>query len=167
MKLIIPALLLITAAAPLALTGCGKTSVASESPAAASPADAEAAFIATYKKALEANDTATLDGFLVTEGSPAEVVEFFKMMRDVPREGTLTVTLETPTPEEATKFNQPMEMPDGLYYKLPLTPTHKLVVSTATKNSEGTSSSSSSLPVVAKNGKFLIPLPVPTGQAAK
>ncbi len=146
---------------PAALTGCGKTTVAAEA-----PADAAATFLAAYRKALDAKDTAALDAFLLTDGTPAEVVEFFKMMREVPAGGKTTVELKTPTAEEAAKFNQAMEMPDGKYYKLPITPSHQLVVTTATKEGESTNSSTSSFPVAMKDGKFVIPLPVPTTQAA-
>ena len=110
---------------------------------------------------------AALDAFLLTEGTPAEVVDFFKMMRDAPLEGKVSVELKTPTPEQAAQFNQAMEMPDGKYYKLPITPSHQLVISSGTKEGESSSTSSSSFPVAQKDGKFVIPLPVPTGQAAK
>ena len=110
---------------------------------------------------------AALDAFLSHEGTPGDVVEFFKMMRDASLEGKATVELKTPTAEEAAKFNQAMEMPDGKYYKLPITPSHQLVVSVETKEGESTSKSRSSFPVAQKDGKFIIPLPVPTAQAAK
>jgi hypothetical protein len=154
-----------SAAIPLALTSCGKTSVASEKPAAAA-AESSDSFLAAYRKAHEAKDKTALDAFLYNEGTPAEIMEFFKMMRDASLEGKGTVELKTPSAEDATKFNQAMEMPDGKYYKLPLTPSHQLVITVETKDGESTSKSTSSLPVAQKNGKFVIPLPVPTGQAA-
>lgn len=89
------------------------------------------------------------------------------MMRDAPLEGKVSVELKTPTPEQAAQFNQAMEMPDGKYYKLPITPSHQLVISSGTKEGESSSTSSSSFPVAQKDGKFVIPLPVPTGQAAQ
>jgi hypothetical protein len=164
MKYLITALAF-SAALPLALTSCGKTSVASEksAPAAAESADS---FLAAYRKAHEAKDKTAPGAFLYNDGTPAEIVEFFKMMRDASLEGKGTVELKTPSAEDAAKFNQAMETPDGKYYKLPLTPSHQLVITVETKHGESTSKSSSSLPVGQMNGKFVIPLPVPTGQAA-
>lgn len=163
MKYVILALAF-TATIPLALTGCGKNTVAAEAKAGTQTPDS---FLAAYRKAHEAKDMAALDAFLSHEGTPGDVVEFFKMMRDASLEGKATVELKTPTAEEAAKFNQAMEMPDGKYYKLPITPSHQLVVSVETKEGESTSKSRSSFPVAQKDGKFIIPLPVPTAQAAK
>ena len=53
------------------------------------------------------------DAFLYTDATPAGMVEFFKMMRDATLDGKATVGLKTPTPEEAAKFNEAREMPDG------------------------------------------------------
>lgn len=165
MKHLIPALIL--AAVPLALTSCGKTSVAAESAKSPAPAPDPAAFVETYRKAMETKDTSTLDSFLLTDGSPAEVVEFFRMMRDAPRSSPIQVELKTPTAEQAAQFSQAMEMPDGKYYKLPLTPTWQLVISSENKEDGSSSRTSSSFPVAQKDGKFVIPMPVPTGQAAQ
>lgn len=166
MKHLIPALALILAA-PASLTSCSKDSVAAETTAAPAAAADPAAFLAAYRKAATTKDTAALDAFLYTEGSPAEVVEFFKMMRDASLEGSPTLELKTPTAEEAAQFNQAMEMPDGKYYKLSVTPSHQLVITSETKEGESTSRSTSSFPVAQKDGRFVIPLPVPTGQATK
>ncbi len=168
MKHLIPALALILAV-PAVLTGCGKESIAAEAaaPATAAAAGDSAAFLEAYRKAIAAKDIKALDAFLLTEGSPAEVVEFFKMMRDSSLEGSVTVDLKTPSPEEAAQFNQAMEMPDGKYSKLPVTPTHQLVVTSESKEGESSSKSTSSFPVAQKDGRFVIPLPVPTGQTSK
>jgi hypothetical protein len=169
MKHLLPVLTLVLAL-PAGLTSCSKESIAAEAAAkAAAPAASNdpASFLAAYRKAVAAKDKAALDAFLLTEGSPAEVVEFFKMMRDSSLEGSVTVELKTPSPEEAAQFNQAMEMPDGKYYKLPVTPSHQLVVTSESKEGESTSKSSSSFPVAQKDGRFVIPLPIPTGQASK
>lgn len=110
---------------------------------------------------------AALDAFLYNEGTPAEIVEFFKMMRDASLEGKATIELKTTSAEDAAKFNQAMEMPGGKYYKLPIHPGHQLVIRIETKEGESTGTSSNSFPVAQNNGKFVIPLPVPTTQAAK
>ena len=165
MKHLIPALIL--SAAPLSVTSCGKTPVAAESAKSQASAPDPAAFMETYRKAMEAKDTTTLDSFLLTDGSPAEVVEFFRMMRDTPRSSPIQVELKTPTAEQAAQFSQAMEMPDGKYYKLPLTPTWQLVISSENKEEGSSSRTSSSFPVAQKDGKFVIPMPVPTGQTSQ
>ena len=73
MKHLIPALIL--AAAPLSVTSCGKTSVAAESAKSQASAPDPAAFVETYRKAMETKDTTTLDSFLLSDGSPAEVYD--------------------------------------------------------------------------------------------
>ena len=47
---------------------------------AATP-EQEKAFVESYKKALESNDTRALAAFLYTEGAKKETVEFFTMMQ--------------------------------------------------------------------------------------
>jgi hypothetical protein len=130
--------------------------------ASGSTASGEQAFLAAYRKALESSDTKTLDSFLVTDGTPADVVEFFKLMRDIPAGTTLVdVKLEAPTAEEVEKFSSAMPMPDGKSYKLPIVPTKKLVVTMKEDSPQAQSTSTSTLPVAEKDGKFIIPLPVP------
>lgn len=164
--------LTVSALMPAGLTSCSRDSIAADAVApagtTASAADSSADFVAAYTKALEAKDTATLDSWLITDGTPEEVVGFFKMMRDMSMTGKVKVELKAADPVATAKFNEPQEMPDGQYYKMPVTPTHLLVVSTESQNgSEGSSKSSSTFPVIQKDGKFRIPLPVPTEQKAK
>jgi hypothetical protein len=47
---------------------------------AATPAQ-EKAFTDKYKTAIEGKDTATLEGFLYTQGSDPQALEFYKMMQ--------------------------------------------------------------------------------------
>ena len=164
MKYIILALAF-SVAVPPALTSCGKTSVvAAEAKTAAAGSQTAESFLAAYRKAHEGKDKAALDAFLYNEGTPAEVVEFFRMMRDASLEGKATIELKTPTVEEAAKFDKVMEMPDGKNYRLSIKPSHQLVVSTETKEGDSSSKSSSTFPVAQKEGKFVIPLPVPAVQ---
>jgi len=157
-------LTMITAAAmTLLTTSCSenKDGGKAAAPGGAEPAG-EQAFLSSYRKALESSDTKTLDSFFMADGTPAEVVEFFKMMRDVPPGTTVEdVTLETPSTEELAKFNTAMPMPDGKSYKLSIVPTKKLVVKLKTVSPNGNSTSTSTMPVAEKGGKFIIPLPVP------
>ncbi len=151
-----------TSAAMILLnTGCSDHR--DQAPAVSSSASSgEQAFLDAYRKALETADTKTLDSFLLADGTPAEVVEFFKMMRDIPAGAKLVdVKLESPTAGELAKFNEALPMPDGKSCKLPIVPTKKLVVTMKEDTAESESTSTATLPVAEKDGKFIIPLPVP------
>jgi len=144
----------------LLFTGCSENKDGNAGSGAG--ASGEQAFLSAYRKALETADIKTLDSFLMADGAPADVVEFFKMMREIPAGTTVVdVKLETPTAGEAAQFNSAMPMPDGKSYKLPIVPTKKLVVTLKTDDAEGHSTSTSTLPVAEKDGRFIIPLPVP------
>lgn len=128
---------------------------------AATP-EQEKAFVESYKKALVAKDTAALKAFLHTGGANAETIEFFSMMQETAAgKPGVSVELVTPTKEEMAKFNKPMEMPDGKNYKLPFAPTKQLVVTIEEKDGDSVSKSTSKSPVGEKNGKLVIPVPVP------
>jgi len=142
-------LLIITVALPLC------------SARAASPAE-EKAFVESYKKALEAGDAKALAGFLYTEGAQPEQIEFFKMMQMMnPGAKVTSIELVTPSAADAEKFNKPMTMPDGKSYVMGLKPTKQLVIVSETKDANGSNKSTSKSPVAEKNGKLVIPVPVP------
>ena len=128
---------------------------------AATPAQ-EKAFIDSYRKALEAGDAKALAAFLYTTGATEETIGFFKMMQ-TPEPGTKIVSIELVKPDaaEETKLNQPMEMPDGKSYKMPLKVLKQLVIKSETKSENGSSSGTSKSPVAEKDGKLVIPVPVP------
>jgi hypothetical protein len=147
------------------LTSCSEKTASSTEKAPAvsdkTPADKEQAFVSTFRQALEKHDTKTIDSLLLMEGTPAEIVEFFKMMMDLPAGMKIeSVELVTPSAEEAAKYDKAMEMPDGKNYKLPITPTKQLVIIMKEEASTGSSTSKSTLPVAEKGGKLVIPLPV-------
>lgn len=128
---------------------------------AATPAQ-EKAFVESYKKALESKDTAALKAFLHTEGATPETVEFFTMMQEMTAgQKIASIELVTPSKEDAAKFNKPMEMPDGKTYKMPFAPSKQLVVTIEEKNGDNVSKNTSKSPVGEKNGKLVIPVPVP------
>lgn len=128
---------------------------------AATP-EQEKAFVDSYRKALEANDAKALAGFLYTKGATEETVGFFKMMQAIDTGAkVVSVELVKPTPEEEAKFNEPMTMPDGKKYTMPIKPIKRLVIKTETKDANGSSSGTSSSPVAEKDGKLVIPVPVP------
>ncbi|MEQ1861818.1 MAG: hypothetical protein ABMA13_18015 [Chthoniobacteraceae bacterium] len=128
---------------------------------AATP-EQEKAFVESYKKALEANDTKALAAFLSTDGAAADTIEFFTMMQAMNAgQKVASIELVTPTAAELAKFNKPMEMPDGKKYVMPFPPTRQLVIVIEQKGSEGSGKSTSKSPVGEKNGKLVIPVPVP------
>lgn len=137
------------------------TALASVPGHAATP-EQEKAFVESYRKALESGDAKALNAFLSTDGAEADTVEFFKMMQ-TPEPGAKIVSIELvkPTPEEEAKLNKPMTMPDGKSYKMPVKPFKQLVVKMETKSPDGSSSSTSKSPVAEKDGKLVIPVPVP------
>ena len=124
--------------------------------------EAEKTFVDSYKKAFEANDTKTLASFLRTQGASADTVEFITMMQTAEAGNKISsITLEPVSAEEAKKKSEPMEMPDGKKYVMPMTPTHQLVLKIETKEASGSSTSTSKMPVAEKDGKIVILVPVP------
>jgi hypothetical protein len=127
---------------------------------AATPAQ-EKAFTDKYKTAMEGKDTATLEGFLYTQGSDPQALEFYKMMQSGSAGGKITsIELVSLTPEDVKKATTPMDGPTGKVC-LNLKPTKKLVIKVEQKDANGSSSSSSENFVAEKDGKFVIPVPGP------
>jgi hypothetical protein len=127
---------------------------------AATPAQ-EKAFTDKYKTALEGKDTATLEGFLYTQGSDPQALEFYKMMQSGGAGEKITsIELVSLTPEDVKKATTPMDGPTGKVC-LNLKPTKKLVIKVEKKDANGSSSSSSENFVAEKDGKFVIPVPGP------
>lgn len=131
-------------------------------PAHSATPEQEKAFVDAYRKALEAGDAKALNAFLSTDGADADTIDFFKMMQ-APEPGAKLVSIELvkPTAEEEAKLNEPMMMPDGKSYKMPIKPYKQLVIKSETKSADGSSSSTSKSPVAEKDGKLVIPVPVP------
>jgi hypothetical protein len=127
---------------------------------AATPAQ-EKAFTDKYKTALEGKDTATLEGFLYTQGSDPQALEFYKMMQSGGAGEKITsIELVSLAPEDVKKATTPMDGPTGKVC-LNLKPTKKLVIKVEKKDASGSSSSSSENFVAEKDGKFVIPVPGP------
>jgi len=121
----------------------------------------EKAFTDGYRKALEAGDTKTLNSYLLTKGAAPEAVEMYKMMQGIePGSKVVTVELAKFDAEEEARNSQPMPGPGGQSFKMPLKLYKKLVIKTETKDANGSSTSSSSVPVAEKDGKLVIPVPV-------
>jgi len=127
---------------------------------AATPAQ-EKAFTDKYKAAMEGKDTATLEGFLYTQGSDPQALEFYKMMQSGNAGGKIaSIELVSLTPEDVKKATTPMDGPTGKVC-LNVKPTKKLVIKVEKKDASGSSSSSSENFVAEKDGKFVIPVPGP------
>jgi hypothetical protein len=127
---------------------------------AATPAQ-EKAFTDKYKAAMEGKDTAALEGFLYTQGSDPQALEFYKMMQSGGAGEKITsIELVSLTPEDVKKATTPMDGPTGKVC-LNLKPTKKLVIKVEKKDANGSSSSSSENFVAEKDGKFVIPVPGP------
>ncbi len=122
----------------------------------------EKAFVDKYKAAYEAGDKATLESFLYTKGAHPKALEFFKMMQ-LQGSGSKIGKIELIdlSPEEAKAAEAIDEMPDGQKTKMPLKPTKKLKISGETKDGASNFTSSNSCLVAEKDGKSVIPVPVP------
>src|SRR3954451_10822394 len=127
----------------------------------AGTAEQEKAFLDKYKAAFEKGDKATLESFLYTKDANPMALEFYKMMIT---EGAGTakiskIELVELTPDDVKKASEVQTGPDGSKAKLPLTPTRKLKISVETKDTNGSSNSSSESFVAEKDGKYVIPVP--------
>src|SRR5262249_3661510 len=72
----------------------------------------EKAFTDKYKTAMEGKDTATLEGFLYTQGSDPQALEFYKMMQSGGAGGKIaSIELVSLTPEDVKKATTPMNEP--------------------------------------------------------
>lgn len=105
---------------------------------------------------------ATLESFLYTKGADAGVLGFYKMMQASGAGGKISkIGLENLTPEDVKKATAPQDSPTGGKLCLTLKPTKKLVVTTETKDENGSSSGTTTNFIAEKDGKFVIPVPGP------
>jgi len=124
----------------------------------ATPAQ-EKAFVDAYRKAFDAKDEKTLHGFLYTKGADAQTLEFYKMMMTSDLGGKITSIQLADLDADDKKRAQGGPGPDGRPMKFNLAPTKKLVIKSATKDANGSSSSSSEVFVAESDGKLVIPAP--------
>lgn len=127
----------------------------------ASSPEQEKEFTDKYKTAFEANDSATLESFLYTKGADPTVLEFYKMMIGQGAGGKISkIELVELSADDAKKAEKTQDGPGGIKLKLPFKPTKKLKITVETKDSNGSSSSTSESFVAEKDGKLVIPVPV-------
>jgi hypothetical protein len=127
----------------------------------ASSPEQEKEFTDKYKAAFEANDSATLESFLYTKGADPTVLEFYKMMIGQGAGGKISkIELVELSADDAKKAEKIQDGPGGIKLKLPFKPTRKLKITVETKDSNGSSSSTSESFVAEKDGKLVIPVPV-------
>ena len=134
----------------------------SAGPALASSPEQEKEFTDKYKTAFEANDSAALESFLYTQGADPTVLEFYKMMVTQGAGGKISkielVQLSAEDPKKAEKIQ---DGPGGMKLRLPLKPTKKLKITLETNDANGRSTTTSESYVAEKDGKLVIPVPVP------
>jgi hypothetical protein len=128
----------------------------------AGTAEQEKAFVDKYKTAFETKDTATLESFLYTEKADAEALGFYKMMQSSSAGGKISkIELVDLTAEDVKKATSPMDSPTGGKLCLTLKPAKKLVLTTETKDGNGSSTGTTTNFVAEKDGRFVIPVPGP------
>src|SRR5437763_15459471 len=129
--------------------------------ARAASAEQEKAFVAKYKTALEANDSATLQSVLYTTGADPMIVGFYKMMQSNGEGDKVSkIELVDLTPDDVKKATAPQDGPSGKVC-LNLKPTKKLVIVTEKKDENGSSTNTTENFIAEKDGKFVIPVPGP------
>lgn len=121
----------------------------------------ETAFLAKYKAAFEAGDTATLQSFLYTTGANPMALQFYTMMQADGAGGKIIkIELADLTPDDVKKAGATMDGPGGLKMRMPLKPVKKLKISVLKKSGDSSSTSSSENFVAEKDGRLVIPVPV-------
>jgi hypothetical protein len=142
----------------LPLLACAAIAALSTLALGATPAQ-ERQFIETYRKAYERRDHATLVSLLYTNGADAQALVFYRMMLGAEMGGRIeAIELADLTPDDRVRAESAQGF-DGRTYRLVLPATKKLVVRTATKDREGTSSSTSEVFVGESGGRLWILVP--------
>ncbi len=126
----------------------------------ASP-EQEAAFVATYKQAFEAQDAAALDALLFADGAIPMAVDFYKMAMTAEFGKPITsIELLDLTAEDEAQVSEVMPTPDGGNARLAPKPYKKLVVVIETSDGNGSSKSTSTAYVAEHDGRLGIAMPV-------
>lgn len=128
----------------------------------AATADEESAFVTAYKTAFAAKDANGLQALLSTDGADPVALQFYgQMMTAELADGTLTsIELQPLTADDVTTASAVQDGPTGKVILAPK-PYKKLVLKIASKNADGTSSSTSTVFVAEAGGKIVICTPAP------
>lgn len=131
--------------------------------AVAATPEQEKEFTDKYKTAFEAKDVATLESLLYTKDAEPAVLEFYKsMLAEGAGSKISKIELVELSPDDVKQAENLDDGPGGEKLRMPLKPTKKLTVTIQTSDGNGNSSSDSNESFVAeKDGKLVIPVPVP------
>lgn len=109
------------------------------SSAAVAATPQELDFLSSYRKALESNDTKTLESFLYARNADPDALEYLK--ESLPLEEGFKISrleLLDVTPEEAAQALKPMPGPGGRFSALPIKPIKKFIIKVESQDSAGT-----------------------------
>ena len=126
---------------------------------AATPAQ-EKAFVDGFKKAVDRKDVKALKALLYAKDADPTALEFYNMMIVADFGSTIkSIALVDLTAEENKQMETGGKNIHGKPMKMPLKPIKSLVITTATKAAELTTSGSSQWYVAEYEGKLVIPVP--------
>ena len=126
---------------------------------AATPAQ-EKAFVEGFKKAVERKDAKALKGLLYVRDADPTALEFYNMMIVADFGSTIkSIKLVDLTAEEDQQMGTVGKNIQGQPMKMPLKPIKSLVLTTASKSADLTTSGSSQWYVAEHEGKLVIPVP--------
>src|SRR5437763_2131964 len=130
--------------------------------ARAANGEQEKAFVEKYNTALEANDSATFQSVLYTNGADPMIVGFYKMMQSSGAGDKVSkIDLVDLTPDDVKKATAPQDSPNGGKVCLNLKPTKKRVIVIEKKDENGSWTNTTENFIAEKEGKFVIPVPAP------
>jgi hypothetical protein len=127
--------------------------------AAATPA-MEQAFLTAYKAAYAAKDAKAIAALVHTEGANKTILDFYLsgLTADLGK-GALTVEIKDLTKDDIAEASQTMVGPGGASVKLSPAPYKKLVISVAIKDTNGSSTSTTSVYLADEGDKIRIVAP--------
>lgn len=126
---------------------------------AATPAQ-EKAFVEGFKKAVERKDAKALKALLYVRDADPTALEFYNMMIVADFGSTIkSIKLVDLTAEEDQQMGTVGKNIHGKPMKMPLKPTKSLLLTTASKSADLSTSGSSQWYVAEYEGKLVIPVP--------
>lgn len=127
--------------------------------AAATPAQ-EKAFVDGFKKAVERKDAKALKALFYVKDADPNALEFYSMMIVSDFGSTIkSAALLDLTTEEKAQMEKGGQNLEGKPIKMPLKPIKSLVLTTASKSPDMTTSGSSQWYIAEFEGKLVIPVP--------